>query len=107
MVSDHDLAEGRVYPPLKNILQVSIKMAKQIGGFAYRENMALVYPEPLDKEEHIPIYSVVILLYTVWLYYYIQCGYITIYSVDILLYAVWLYYYIQCGYITIYSMVKH
>jgi len=41
----------------------------------------------------------------VWLYYYIQCGYITIYSVDILLYAVWLYYYIQCGYITIYSMV--
>jgi len=34
---------------------------------------------------------VVILLYTVWLYYYIQCGYITIYSVVILLYTVWLY----------------
>ena len=53
MVSEHDLAEGRVYPPLSNILQVSIKMATQIGGFAYRENMALVYPEPLDKEQHI------------------------------------------------------
>ncbi|XP_067951427.1 NADP-dependent malic enzyme-like [Watersipora subatra] len=53
MVSDHDLAEGRVYPPLSHILQVSIKMATQIGGFAYRENMALVYPEPIDKEQHI------------------------------------------------------
>lgn len=53
MVSEHDLDEGRVYPPLSNILQVSIKMATQIGGFAYRENMALAYPEPIDKEEHI------------------------------------------------------
>lgn len=53
MVTEHDLAEGRVYPPLSNILQVSIKMATQIGGFAYRENMALAYPEPIDKEQYI------------------------------------------------------
>lgn len=52
-MSDLDLEEGRVYPPLANILQVSIKMATQVGGFAYRENMALVYPEPMDKEEYI------------------------------------------------------
>jgi len=53
MVTDFDLSEGRVYPPLSNILQVSIKMAQQIGGFAYRENLALVYPEPMDKEQYI------------------------------------------------------
>ena len=74
MVTEHDLDEGRVYPPLSNILQVSIKMATQIGGFAYRENMALVYPEPIDKEEHIrkkyySSYPLFFMQYLCWRYF--------------------------------------
>ena len=64
MVTDHDLGEGRVYPPLSTILQVSVKLATQIGGFAYRENMAMVYPEPMDKERHIRSVSLSYIIFT-------------------------------------------
>jgi len=53
LVTDQDLAEGRVYPPLKTIQQVSLKIATDLGDFVYKEDLASVYPEPEDKMQHI------------------------------------------------------
>ena len=50
MVTPEHLAEGRVYPPLKNIREVSTKLATQIVTYAYKNNMAAHYPEPNDHE---------------------------------------------------------
>ena len=50
MVTDADLAEGRVYPPLKNIQEVSTKLAARIVTYAYEKGLAGTYPEPKDKE---------------------------------------------------------
>uniref|UniRef100_F6QV43 Malic enzyme n=1 Tax=Monodelphis domestica TaxID=13616 RepID=F6QV43_MONDO len=52
-VSNKHLEEGRLYPPLKNIQEVSFKIAVQIVEEAYRDNSATVYPEPQDKKEFI------------------------------------------------------
>uniref|UniRef100_I3K9X2 Malic enzyme n=1 Tax=Oreochromis niloticus TaxID=8128 RepID=I3K9X2_ORENI len=48
MVTEEHLAEGRLYPPLNSIREVSFKIA--IVNYAYRNNTASVYPEPKDKE---------------------------------------------------------
>jgi malate dehydrogenase (oxaloacetate-decarboxylating)(NADP+) len=50
MVTDADLAEGRIYPPLKNIQEVSTKLAARILTYAYEKGLAGTYPEPKDKE---------------------------------------------------------
>ncbi|ERE75374.1 NADP-dependent malic enzyme [Cricetulus griseus] len=52
-VSDKHLEEGRLYPPLNTIRDVSLKIAVQIVTDAYREKMATVYPEPPNKEEFV------------------------------------------------------
>ncbi|XP_073531738.1 NADP-dependent malic enzyme [Phyllobates terribilis] len=49
-VSDKHLEEGRLYPPLQTIQEVSVKIAVKIVENAYKDNTASVFPEPEDKE---------------------------------------------------------
>ncbi|XP_071998134.1 NADP-dependent malic enzyme [Engystomops pustulosus] len=49
-VSDSHLEEGRLYPPLQTIQEVSVKIAVKIVENAYKDNTASVFPEPKDKE---------------------------------------------------------
>ncbi|XP_036895355.1 NADP-dependent malic enzyme [Sturnira hondurensis] len=49
-VSDKHLKEGRLYPPLNTIREISLKIAEKIVKDAYQEKTATVYPEPPDKE---------------------------------------------------------
>jgi malate dehydrogenase (oxaloacetate-decarboxylating)(NADP+) len=53
MVTDADLNEGRVYPPLNTIREVSTKLAAHIIEYAYEEGLATTYPEPDDKLEFV------------------------------------------------------
>ncbi|KAG7469929.1 hypothetical protein MATL_G00134030 [Megalops atlanticus] len=50
LVTEKDLSEGRLYPPLNTIRNVSFKLAVKIVEYAYKHNMALLNPEPEDKE---------------------------------------------------------
>ncbi|TSV41649.1 NADP-dependent malic enzyme, mitochondrial [Bagarius yarrelli] len=50
MVTEEHLAEGRLYPPLSTIREVSFKIAMKIVDYAYKHNIASWYPEPKDKE---------------------------------------------------------
>jgi len=50
MVSEADLEEGRIYPPLKLIREVSTLLATKVVEYAYDNGMASTYPEPDDKE---------------------------------------------------------
>jgi malate dehydrogenase (oxaloacetate-decarboxylating)(NADP+) len=52
-VSDQDLAEGRLYPPLNTIRECSIDIASYIAEHAYKNGIASTYPEPEDKEAFI------------------------------------------------------
>ncbi|KFV76748.1 NADP-dependent malic enzyme, partial [Dryobates pubescens] len=58
-VSEENLQEGRLYPPLVTIQQVSLKIAVRIAEEAYRNNTASTYPQPKDLEAFIrsQIYS--------------------------------------------------
>ncbi|XP_075410941.1 NADP-dependent malic enzyme isoform X2 [Tenrec ecaudatus] len=49
-VSDKHLEEGRLYPPLSSIREVSLKIAEKIVKDAYQEKTATVYPEPPNKK---------------------------------------------------------
>ncbi|XP_019393228.1 PREDICTED: NADP-dependent malic enzyme isoform X1 [Crocodylus porosus] len=49
-VSEKHLEEGRLYPPLMTIQDVSLKIAVKIAEQAYSNNTASFYPEPKDKE---------------------------------------------------------
>ncbi|XP_060090980.1 NADP-dependent malic enzyme, mitochondrial [Heteronotia binoei] len=49
-VTEENLAEGRLYPPLSTIRDVSFKIAVKIIDHAYKHNLASWYPEPEDKE---------------------------------------------------------
>lgn len=53
MVTVKDLAVGRLYPPLSEIRNCSVKIAKQIAEEAYKDHTASYYPEPADKEAFI------------------------------------------------------
>ncbi|XP_048454159.1 NADP-dependent malic enzyme-like [Rhincodon typus] len=59
LVTEKDLAEGRLYPPLSTIRDVSFKIATRIMDYAYKHNLAAWYPEPEDKEAFVraQIYS--------------------------------------------------
>lgn len=50
LVTEKDLAEGRLYPPLNSIRDVSLKLAVKIVEHAYKHNTATLQPEPADKE---------------------------------------------------------
>ncbi|XP_028604384.1 NAD-dependent malic enzyme, mitochondrial [Podarcis muralis] len=52
-LTEEELAEGRLYPPLANIREVSINIAVKVMEFLYANNMAFHYPEPADKNKHI------------------------------------------------------
>ncbi|NXP90865.1 MAON protein, partial [Passerina amoena] len=49
-VTEQHLAEGRLYPPLDSIREVSLKIAVKIVDWAYKHGLASLYPEPADKE---------------------------------------------------------
>ncbi|KAM4709438.1 NAD-dependent malic enzyme, mitochondrial [Discoglossus pictus] len=52
-LTDEELEQGRLYPPLSNIREVSICIAVKVMEFVYRNGMAFQYPEPLDKNAYI------------------------------------------------------
>ncbi|KAM6367207.1 LOW QUALITY PROTEIN: NADP-dependent malic enzyme [Alca torda] len=52
-VSEENLKEGRLYPPLVTIQHVSLKIAVRIAEEAYRNNTASTYPQPKDLEAFI------------------------------------------------------
>ncbi|XP_075354398.1 NADP-dependent malic enzyme isoform X1 [Mycteria americana] len=52
-VSEENLQEGRLYPPLVTIQHVSLKIAVRIAEEAYRNNTASIYPQPKDLEAFI------------------------------------------------------
>ncbi|XP_054237061.1 NADP-dependent malic enzyme, mitochondrial [Indicator indicator] len=49
-VTEQNLAEGRLYPPLNSIREVSLKIAVKVVDWAYKHGLASWYPEPADKE---------------------------------------------------------
>lgn len=53
LVTKADLAEGRVYPPLSQIRDVSTQIAARLVEYAYRNNLAYHVPEPQDKIQFI------------------------------------------------------
>uniref|UniRef100_A0A3Q3E9H1 Malic enzyme n=1 Tax=Labrus bergylta TaxID=56723 RepID=A0A3Q3E9H1_9LABR len=53
LVTEKDLAEGRLYPPLSSIGDVSRTLAIKIIEYAYEHNMASLHPEPSDKEAYV------------------------------------------------------
>ena len=51
MVTEADLSVGRLYPPLGNIREISVKIATKVATEAYQESTASTYPEPEVREE--------------------------------------------------------
>ncbi|KAJ8381019.1 hypothetical protein SKAU_G00017970 [Synaphobranchus kaupii] len=52
-LTDEELSQGRLYPPLSNIREVSIHMAVKVVEYVYARGMAFHYPEPLDKDTYV------------------------------------------------------
>uniref|UniRef100_A0A5F9CAV1 Malic enzyme n=1 Tax=Oryctolagus cuniculus TaxID=9986 RepID=A0A5F9CAV1_RABIT len=52
-LTDEELAQGRLYPPLANIQEVSVNIAIKITEYLYANKMAFRYPEPEDKAQYI------------------------------------------------------
>uniref|UniRef100_A0A8C5LGF8 Malic enzyme n=1 Tax=Jaculus jaculus TaxID=51337 RepID=A0A8C5LGF8_JACJA len=52
-VSEQHLSQGRLYPPLNSIRDVSLRIAVKVLEYAYKHNLASYYPEPKDKEAFI------------------------------------------------------
>ncbi|XP_068167738.1 NAD-dependent malic enzyme, mitochondrial [Antennarius striatus] len=48
-LTDKDLEDGRLYPPLSKIREVSLQMAVKVVEYVYSKGMAFRYPEPIDK----------------------------------------------------------
>ncbi|XP_056901275.1 NADP-dependent malic enzyme [Takifugu flavidus] len=53
LVTEKDLNEGRLYPTLNSIGDVSLKLAVKIMEYAYGHNLATLRPEPSDKEAYV------------------------------------------------------
>ncbi|XP_071989416.1 NAD-dependent malic enzyme, mitochondrial [Engystomops pustulosus] len=52
-LTPEELEQGRLYPPLSNIREVSICIAVKVMEFVYRNGMAFQYPEPMDKNAYV------------------------------------------------------
>ncbi|XP_043833592.1 NAD-dependent malic enzyme, mitochondrial [Dromiciops gliroides] len=52
-VTEKELAQGRLYPRLSNIQEVSINIAIRITEYLYAKKMAFRYPEPENKTEYV------------------------------------------------------
>jgi len=50
MVTEEDMKQGRMYPPLNDIRRCSVKIATYIAEHAYKIGIASTYPEPSDKK---------------------------------------------------------
>ncbi|XP_052087376.1 NADP-dependent malic enzyme-like isoform X2 [Mytilus californianus] len=56
LVTQQNLEEGRVYPPLSDIREVSVRIATALAEYAYSTGAASAYPEPEKKEAFIRNY---------------------------------------------------
>ncbi|XP_066568304.1 NAD-dependent malic enzyme, mitochondrial [Amia ocellicauda] len=52
-LTDEELSQGRLYPPLSNIREVSISIAIRVAKYLYANGVAFHYPEPLDKDQYV------------------------------------------------------
>ena len=48
-----DLEVGRLYPPLRDLREISVKIAVKVAQEAHRAGTASTYPEPGDMETFI------------------------------------------------------
>jgi malate dehydrogenase (oxaloacetate-decarboxylating)(NADP+) len=53
MITKENLDEGRVYPPLREIRNVSLKLAEDIINYAYENNLAYRHPKPKDVKSYL------------------------------------------------------
>ncbi|XP_071494706.1 NADP-dependent malic enzyme-like [Diadema antillarum] len=53
LVTEAHLDEGRVYPPLEDVREVSVQIATRVGEYAYKTGMASTYPKPDDMEAYV------------------------------------------------------
>ncbi|XP_071819248.1 NADP-dependent malic enzyme-like isoform X1 [Apostichopus japonicus] len=53
LVTQEHLNEGRVYPPLADVREVSVKIATQVGEYGYNHGIASLYPRPSDMESYV------------------------------------------------------
>lgn len=52
-VTAEEMAEGRVYPNLKRIKDVSFKISVDVAKYAHEQQLLGVYPIPESLEDHI------------------------------------------------------
>jgi len=52
-VTEQELSEGRIYPSLSRLREVSVKIGVKVAEEAYNEGTASTYPEPANMEEFI------------------------------------------------------
>lgn len=52
-LTEEEMNQGRLYPPLSNIREVSVRMAIKVVEYVYAKGMAFRYPEPLDKDKFV------------------------------------------------------
>ncbi|XP_060706311.1 NAD-dependent malic enzyme, mitochondrial [Hemiscyllium ocellatum] len=52
-VTNDELAQGGLYPPLSQIRKVSIHTAAKVADYLYANGMAFEFPEPEDKEKYL------------------------------------------------------
>jgi malate dehydrogenase (oxaloacetate-decarboxylating)(NADP+) len=52
-VTQKDLDAGRLYPPQKQVRDVSVKIACDISEWYYKNGKATTYPEPKDLEKFV------------------------------------------------------
>ncbi|XP_051825579.1 NAD-dependent malic enzyme, mitochondrial [Antechinus flavipes] len=52
-LTEKELEEGRLYPRLSNIQEVSINIAIKITEYLYAKKMAFRYPEPENKSDYV------------------------------------------------------
>jgi malate dehydrogenase (oxaloacetate-decarboxylating)(NADP+) len=53
LVTDADLANGSLYPPLETIQACSIEIAEKVLDYSYEHNLASFFPKPLNTREFI------------------------------------------------------
>ncbi|KRZ06998.1 NADP-dependent malic enzyme, mitochondrial, partial [Trichinella zimbabwensis] len=53
LVTEKHMEEGRVYPPLKVVREISVKIAAAVAEQCYEEGEAACYPKPKDMEAFI------------------------------------------------------
>lgn len=48
-----DLEQGRIYPALKDIREISVHVAIELVEYLYKAKLATFFPEPVDKEQFV------------------------------------------------------